>query len=126
MVAVLVHQAFAVALQETLSLQPFVEIGGIGRIARRHCGIDDLDIAAEFDAECLRGLAHRPPRPTKSAEPNPWCTKVAAARITCSSSPSAKTTRRAPAQPFYKRGSARRRPVRAGYAIAADRLPYRR
>src|SRR5260370_35123378 len=58
MIAVLVDHALAVALEIAVALQPLIEIGRIGRIARRHRRIDDLDAAAELDAEGLPRLAH--------------------------------------------------------------------
>ena len=57
-IAVLVHQALAVTLQKAVTLQPLIEIGRIGGVARGHGGVDDLDAAAELDAERLRRLAH--------------------------------------------------------------------
>src|SRR5208282_1153116 len=48
----------AVTLQETAALQPFVEIGGIGGVARRQRRVDDLDAVAELDAERLSRLAY--------------------------------------------------------------------
>src|SRR5258707_1382920 len=58
MIAVLVDHALAIALQIAVALQPLVEIGRIGRIARRHRRIDDLDAAAELDPERFRRFAH--------------------------------------------------------------------
>ena len=93
-VAVLVHQALAVAEQIAVALQPLVEIGRIFGIAARQPRIDDLDALRR--ARCRHSLAvsrTRSSRPTSIAVPRPCSTKAAAARITGSSSPSANTTR---------------------------------
>ncbi len=58
MVAVLVHQALHIALQEPLTLQPLVEIGGVGGVALRQPRIDDLDAVAELDAEMAGAFTH--------------------------------------------------------------------
>ena len=55
MIAVLIDQPLAVALQKALPLQPLIKISGIGGVARRQPRIDDLDAAAELDAERLGG-----------------------------------------------------------------------
>src|SRR5262245_64868933 len=58
MVAVLVDEALDVALEKALALESLVEESGISRVALRQPRIDDLDAAAEFDAERMRALAH--------------------------------------------------------------------
>ena len=58
MVAVLVDQTVAIALQEAFALQPFVEMVGIGVVALRERRIDDSDAAAKLDAERGRALAY--------------------------------------------------------------------
>ena len=51
MVAVVVDQALAVAEQVALALQALVEIVGIGGVAARQAGVDDLDAGpVEVDA----------------------------------------------------------------------------
>ena len=52
-----------------------------------------MPVAVELDAGAVGGLLDASSRPTRIAVPSPWLTKETAARITCSSSPSAKTTR---------------------------------
>jgi hypothetical protein len=49
--------------------------------------------SAELDAEIARALAHAVLAADQQRRTEPSLTKLAAARITCSSSPSAKTTR---------------------------------
>src|SRR5262249_22572630 len=58
MVAVLVDEALDVALEKALALEPLVEKSGIGRVALRQPRIDDFDVAAEFDAQGMRAVAH--------------------------------------------------------------------
>src|SRR5436305_1732341 len=47
-IAVLVDEPLAIALQETAALQPFIKVGGIRGIARGNCGVADFDIAAKL------------------------------------------------------------------------------
>ena len=120
MIAVLVDQALAVALQVAVALQPLVEIGGIAALRDDIAALMISMPPPSSTPSALRVSRTRSSRPTSSAVPSPWCTNVAAARITCSSSPSAKTTRRGRRRkPLVDAAAARRRSDRAGCAIAA-------
>src|SRR4029453_15145588 len=50
---------------------PLVEFRGIGRVALRQPRIDDLDAAAEFNAEGVRALAHAVFAPHEQGGPKP-------------------------------------------------------
>ena len=94
MIAVLIDETLAVAEQEALALQLLVKKVRIDRVAARQPRIVDLDaLDVEIDAGGRGGLLTRSSRPTRKAVPRPWLTNESAARMTCSSSPSAKTTR---------------------------------
>ena len=58
MIAILIDQALTVARQKALALEPFVEIGRIGGVSLRQPRVDDLDSAAQIDAEIAGGFAH--------------------------------------------------------------------
>ena len=69
MIAVLVHQALHVALKKAVALQALVEKGGIGGVALRQPRVDDLDGAAEFDAQRVCAVAHAVLAPDEQRRP---------------------------------------------------------
>ena len=127
MIAVLVDQALAVALQKTVALQPLVEIRGIGGIARGQRRVDDRDAAAELDAERLRRLAHAAlaADQERAAEPLVHEARRRADHLLLFAL-GEDDAPRLPAQPLKDAAAARRRSDRAGCAIAGDRRPCRR
>jgi len=102
MVAVVVDEALAVAEQIAVALQALIQELGIFVRPLGEAGIDDLD-ASRSSTPAIEAVARiSSSRPTRIAEPRPWLTKLTAARMTCSSSPSAKTTRRGLRRTFSK------------------------
>ena len=127
MIAVLVDQPLAVALQKAVALQPLVQIRGIGRVARRQPRIDDLDAAAELDAKRVA----RSPSPAPRGRPTARCRALAARTRRRRGSPAPLRPRRirraaAAGATLRIRAAIRRRSDHAGCAIAADTHPYRR
>ncbi len=96
MVAVLVDQALAVAEQDS----PCAAGARRGTARRSRCAATGAALWISMPSRPSRSMPAtaavsrtRSSRPTRIAVPRPWLTKETAARITCSSSPSAKTTR---------------------------------
>src|SRR5262249_38974410 len=57
-IAILVDQPMAIALQVAFALKALVEIVGVDGVSLRECSIDDLDAAAKLDAERRGAGAH--------------------------------------------------------------------
>src|SRR5215203_6002691 len=71
MVAVLIDQSLAIALQEAFALQPLIKIMGVDRIAVGEGGIDNLDTASELNAKPCGGVAHALLAPDQQRSPEP-------------------------------------------------------